>query len=151
MQSICLGFVASFILDFDNLQYETDLTTETLPKDVAPGSVDVCLCIFVLSALHPESWARAVSNLEKVREINFMKCNFILYPILMILFGYLDYGRYDLAQLRFKGGRILDENLYVRGDGTRAYFFTQDEISKMFKNFTIEQNAVDRRLIVNRA
>lgn len=85
-----------------------------LPEGIEPGTVDVITMIYVLSALHPDEWKDAMANV--------WKC---LKPGGLVLIR--DYGRHDLAQLRIKGGRMLDENFYIRGDGTRVYFFTSGE------------------------
>lgn len=38
----------------------------SLPEGVEPGTVDIAIMIFVLSALHPLEWQRAIANVYKV-------------------------------------------------------------------------------------
>ncbi|KAF8579938.1 methyltransferase [Ramaria rubella] len=96
-----------------------DLSSTSLPEGVPPGSVDIVVMIFVLSALHPNEWHQAIANVHT-----------LLKPGGRVVLR--DYGRYDLAQLRFKEGRLLSDNFYIRGDKTRVYFFTLDELATIF-------------------
>jgi tRNAThr (cytosine32-N3)-methyltransferase len=137
----------------ENIQADVwDVAGDDLPPGLAVESVDVVVMIFIFSALSPNQWEKAVSNIYKV-----------LKPGGEVLFR--DYGRGDLAQVRFKKGRYLEENFYIRGDGTRVYFFEKDELVKIWSGkdptskeaqgestcFEIVNLGVDRRLLVNRA
>lgn len=106
-----------------------DVTKEgddSLPPGLGEESVDVVVLIFIFSALAPDQWNSALRNVYRV-----------LKPGGDVLFR--DYGRGDLAQVRFKKGRYLAENFYVRGDGTRVYFFEKDELKTMWGRWTPEK------------
>ena len=113
-----------------------DLSSKAgIPETVAPGSVDIAIMIFVLSALHPDEWAQAVKNAWTVRCLlpeaprpiaDIERDMQMLKPGGVLLFR--DYGRNDMAQLRFKGNRFMQPGLYVRGDHTRVYFFERGEL-----------------------
>ena len=80
--------------------------------------------IFVLSAISPEN------HKDVARKIyNQLPAGATLY--------FRDYGRYDLAQLRFaqRQAAKLADNFYVRNDRTRAYYFLEDEVKDIFCNF----------------
>jgi tRNAThr (cytosine32-N3)-methyltransferase len=90
-----------------------------LPEGIEPGSVDVVVMIFIFSALAPTQWEQALRNIWHT-----------LKPGGVVLFR--DYGNGDLAQVRFKKGRWMQENFYVRGDGTRVYFFDDEELRRLW-------------------
>ena len=59
-----------------------DITSPELPDGIQENSLDICICIFVLSAIHPRDWEQAVNNLYRM-----------LKPGGMVLLR--DYGRYN--------------------------------------------------------
>ena len=96
-----------------------DVSDTSLPEGVEEGSVDLVLLIFIFSALHPEQWEAASDNIFRILKPGGEVC-------------FRDYGRGDLTQVRFKKGRLLEENFYIRGDGTRVYFFSEEELSAIW-------------------
>ena len=85
-------------------------------QGIQPGSLDFVITIFVLSAIDPHRFPLVMRRLASV-----------LKPGGCLLFR--DYGLYDLTQLRFKPGRVLGyPNQYVRGDGTKVYYFNKEEL-----------------------
>jgi len=129
---------------------------DTLPEGIEPESVDIVIMVFVFSALAPNQWIPALGNIRHMLKKGGM-----------VLFR--DYGRGDLAQVRFKAGRYLDENFYIRGDGTRVYFFEESQLREMFTGkfevdsdlpgrdtedgyggFTVDSLGTDKRMLVNR-
>lgn len=120
-----------------------DVTGTELPPGIEEGSVDVAILIFIFSALPPPKWERAVANVHRLLKPGGEVC-------------FRDYGRGDLAQVRFRKGRYVEENFYARGDGTLVYFFDEDELARIWggeeggPKFEVGKIGVDRRLVVNR-
>ncbi|KAL9101770.1 MAG: hypothetical protein Q9163_003017 [Psora crenata] len=107
-----------------------DITSDEPPPGVEEGSVDVVLLVFVFSALSPTQWDAAVKGVWRVLKPGGEVC-------------FRDYGRGDLTQVRFKKGRLLEDSFYIRGDGTRVYFFEEEELKSIWngKLATMRQSA----------
>ena len=119
--------------------FQCDITeAEQFEGQVPEGSLDMITMIFVLSAIHPEKFAVVVRNLHRLLKAGGK-----------VLFR--DYGRNDMAQIRFKPGSKIAEHLYVRQDGTRSFFFSIEEVQQLFTDngFAVESNVYVRRRTIN--
>jgi methyltransferase-like protein 6 len=135
LRVVALDFAASAIsilksnpiaeANTDRVQaYVCDIAHDAVP--VGDNSMDFVLCFFVLSAIAPELHALVANKLHRcLKPGGKLLCR--------------DYGRYDEAQLRFKKGKKLDDNFYVRQDGTCAFYFDVQEMAALFTDFTTEK------------
>nr|XP_054767439.1 tRNA N(3)-methylcytidine methyltransferase METTL6-like [Lytechinus pictus] len=119
--------------------FQCDVTCDDLTNHIAASSVDMATMFFVLSAIHPDKMLQSIQNIHRV-----------ICPGGLVLFR--DYGLYDHAMLRFSKGHKLNENFYVRQDGTRAYYFSTDLLSDIFlkAGFDVVINEYVHRETVNK-
>jgi methyltransferase-like protein 6 len=84
-------------------------------------SADIATLLFCLSAIDPEAMPSAALNVAS-----------ILKPGGVLLFR--DYGRFDEAQLKLGMSRnkLLKENFYRKHDGTKCFYFTLEDLEKLF-------------------
>jgi tRNAThr (cytosine32-N3)-methyltransferase len=59
------------------------------------------------------------------------------------LLMFRDYGRFDEAQLRFDKGHLLGDHFYVKGDGTRVYYFTLEDVRRLMAGGSIVKEEKD--------
>lgn len=118
--------------------FPCDITTDEVFGTLAEGTLDIATLIFVLSAIHPEKFRAVAGNIFRLMK-----------PGGMVLFR--DYGLYDMAQLRFKPGHKIGENFYMRQDGTRSYYFAEQEVGDLFREagFEVVTNSYIHRRTIN--
>ncbi|KAL8686572.1 MAG: hypothetical protein Q9218_007010, partial [Villophora microphyllina] len=119
--------------DEEHLRAEVwDVSSQEMPPGLEEESVDVVIMVFIFSALHPTQWEQATCNIWRLLKPGGEVC-------------FRDYGRGDLAQVRMKKGRWMEENFYIRGDGTRVYFFGQDELRNIWSGTMLRKVDTDGR------
>eukprot|EP00050_Salpingoeca_kvevrii_P004347 m.251786 g.251786 ORF g.251786 m.251786 type:complete len:292 (-) comp10978_c0_seq2:73-948(-) len=116
-----------------------DLSQDALVDSIPEASLDYVTAFFVLSALSPSTLVPTLQNIARV-----VKPGGILF--------FRDYGIYDHAMHRFKPGSKITDQLYVRQDGTYAYFFSKEETESAFAEagFRTDRLAYVARETVNR-
>lgn len=123
---------------FDPLRMTTsvcDITSSVPFQSKCEG----VLMLFVLSAIAPENHRQSILNAS----MNLQPGGF---------FFFRDYAKYDLAQMRFalKKNKKLKDGFYLKTDGTRVFYFTKDDLLRIFEGFTVLENEYHCRVVRNR-
>jgi methyltransferase-like protein 6 len=116
-------------------------TSTTRAWQVPAASCDAVTLVFALSAMSPETMPAAVRHVAAA-----------LAPGGAVLVR--DYASGDLAETRLQAKQQkLGESFYVRGDGTRAYYFSPEVLCALFAAEGLACVCVDvqERGITNRA
>ncbi|KAL6659902.1 hypothetical protein ACP70R_002024 [Stipagrostis hirtigluma subsp. patula] len=112
-----------------------DITSEQLTENMEPSSADI------VTMLAPDKMPLVLQNVRNILKHGGR-----------VLFR--DYAYGDLAQERLMSkGQQTSENFYVRGDGTRAYYFSNEYLLDLFSNcgFTLEEICVHNKQVENRS
>ncbi|XP_058193031.1 uncharacterized protein LOC131310170 [Rhododendron vialii] len=101
-----------------------DVVTDDLCDTMMPSSIDVTLQIFMLSAVCPTKMHLILQNVKKVLKVELDQRN-----------------------------QMISENFYIRGDGTSAFYFSEEFLSTLFggAGFTIVDMDIYGRQIQNRS
>lgn len=117
-----------------------DVTSESLSSVIPVGTVDIATLVFTLSAVSPSKMPEVLQNIRKV-----------LKPNAHVLIR--DYAVGDLAQERLSNKvQKISESFYVRGDGTRVFYFSEIGLSDLFRRegFSCESIKIHEKRVENR-
>jgi methyltransferase-like protein 6 len=133
------GRCTAFLWDF--ARHDLDSVPEMERCGLKDGAnlVDHVLCLFVLSAVPPELHVAALTRMHS-----------LLRPGGTVIFR--DYCVTDLAAERFKLSSRIDDNYFVRQDGTLSYFFDEKVLNAAMTSAGFRRVYARRieRTIVNR-
>ena len=120
------GRAFSEVWDITKSPYPGSYTSKDgVPQKFGEHFCDGALLLFCLSAVPPSKFSTSIANISSC-----------LKPGGLLLFR--DYGHLDDSQLHLlpscvkDRGRILDENTYVKQDGTICHYFSLQEIEELF-------------------
>ena len=119
--------------------FQCDLTVAGSLREHIQDKVTMVTLVFVLSAISPDKMPIVIHNISQV-----------LTPGGSVLLR--DYGEYDHAMMRFGTGHKIDRNYYFRQDWTRAFYFSLEEVKKLFSSngFEIIENKYVMRKTINK-